>query len=72
MSELGNYAGFYLDEEDTESTFIILKDGEGYSPDGHEVHATVDFLKRCRKLTKEEYINLSKEGYTPQKYLDMF
>jgi len=29
MSELGNYAGFYLDEGDTGDAFIIFKDGGG-------------------------------------------
>lgn len=50
---------------------LVLPNGEGYSPNGHEGELTEEYLKEiCTKISKEEYIKRTEHLYTPDGYLE--
>lgn len=70
--------GYYEDSADEFSkdsrgryqVFIYFGDGEGYSPDGHEMNVDNAYAKECNRISKEEYLKRTEGLYTPVDYLD--
>lgn len=52
-----------LDQKNRVECFTIL--------DGH-VPVSLDYLKTCKKISREDYIKLSNGWYTPKEYIIYF
>lgn len=70
--------GYYQDKHDeldvTESVFVAIEKArngrvEIYAPIGQHSEADEDYVKDCKKITKEQYKAASKSYYTPEDYL---
>jgi hypothetical protein len=67
--------GYFTDGKtiNLQSVFIAIDDNERrltiYSPTEQHSEGDRDYVKECRKITKEEYLNVSKNFYTPSDYL---
>lgn len=72
--------GYYIDHDVPEETipasaiFVAIDEGQYnkltyYSPIGQHMEGYRDYLEACTPITKEEYLNISKDIYTPAEYL---
>ena len=73
--------GYYVDKDGDKSiasdVFVCIDirgDGrfEYYAPVGQHGEGVVEYLDNCREITREEYMEASKNLYTPSDYLSRF
>lgn len=49
--------------------FVYLGDTDCYCPIGQHGTLSLEYLKDCKEITKEQYIKTSEGLYTPEDYL---
>lgn len=72
--------GYYLDNHvtletaDSATIFVAIDEGQYgkltyYTPIGQHSEGAREYLEECTPITKEEYLSISKDIYTPGEYL---
>lgn len=67
--------GYFTDRKEIslQSVFIAIDGNEKrltiYSPTEQHSEGDRDYVKECKEITKEEYLSVSKDFYTPIDYL---
>jgi hypothetical protein len=67
--------GFYQDkdEELSPSTIFVAIQSDGelscYSPVGQHSKLDAGYMKECKKISKEKYLDVSRGFYTPADYI---
>lgn len=73
---IGYFVDVNGDKTKAENVFVAIDDianSRGdltvYCPIGQHSSASLDYIKECKEITKEEYLEASKIFYTPKEYL---